>query len=78
MQSATAAESIGRKKTALGMEIQIVNIEKFETVTCRGTKGRVGKTQIKSMSVESLGKVKANHLKLSPPCGLSHSGVKQP
>lgn len=28
MQSATAAESISRKKTALGMEIQIVNTEK--------------------------------------------------
>lgn len=73
MQSATAAESISRKKTALGMEIQIVNIEKFETVTCRGRKGRVKKTQIKSMSVKGLRKVKANQLKWSLPCGLSFS-----
>lgn len=61
MQSATAAENISRKKTALGMDIQIVNIgKKLETVTCKGRKGRVWKTQIKSMSVEGLKKVKAN------------------
>lgn len=78
MQSATAAESISRKKTALGMEVQIVSIEKPETVTCRGRKGRVGETQFKSMSVEGLRKVKANQLKLGLPCGLSHSGVRQP
>lgn len=78
MQSATAAESISRRKTALGMEIQIASIEKPETVTCRGRKGRVEETQIKSISVEGLRKVKADQLKLSPPCGSSHSGVKQP
>lgn len=60
------------------MVLQIADIQKPETDTCRGRKGRVSKTQIKSMSVEGLRKVKANQVKLIPPCGLSHSGVKQP
>lgn len=78
MQSATAVESISRKKTGIGMVLQIADIQKPETDTCRGRKGRVSKTQIKSLSVEGLRKVKANQLKLIPPCGLSYSGVKQP
>lgn len=78
MQSATAAESISRKKTGIGMVLQIADIQKPETDTCKGRKGSVGKTQIKSMTVEGFRKVKANQLKLIPPCGLSHSGVKQP
>lgn len=46
MQSATAAESISRKKTALGMEIQVVNTEKPEKVTCGGRKGRDAKHKL--------------------------------
>jgi len=78
MQAATAVESISRKKTGIGMVLQIADVQKPETDTCRGRKGRVRKTQIKSISVERLREVKANKLKLILPCGLSHSGVKQP
>lgn len=78
MQSVTAVESISRKKTGIGMVLRIADIQKPETDTCRGRKGKVGKTQIKSMSIEGFRKFKANQLKLILPCRLYHSGVKQP
>lgn len=59
------------------MVLQIADTQKCETDTCGGRKGRVDKTQIKSVSVEGRRKVKANQLKLIQLGGLSHSVAKQ-
>lgn len=59
MQSATAAESISRKKTALGMEIQIVNIGKsLRQIPAEEERADLGKHKLSPCLQRDLGRLK--------------------